>query len=121
MTTKNNPGQFDCYANAKPDEPMFILLGRDKDAPALVRAWAKVREEQGEDSKKVEEARACADAMEEWRGALDYSKQETYFLKSLDAPGRQFVVRATNEQDAIVDANKRWGFNFTQATTERLK
>lgn len=30
MGTKNNPGEFDCYANAAPDEPMFILLGRDQ-------------------------------------------------------------------------------------------
>ena len=26
MGTKNNPGKFDCYANAKPDEPLFVLL-----------------------------------------------------------------------------------------------
>lgn len=37
MGTKNNPGTFDCYANAAPDEPMFVLLGRDKHAPLLVR------------------------------------------------------------------------------------
>ena len=37
MGTKNNPGVFDCYANAEPDEPMFVLLGRDKDAATLVR------------------------------------------------------------------------------------
>lgn len=36
MGTKNNPGAFDCYANAEPDEPMFVLLGRDKHAPAPV-------------------------------------------------------------------------------------
>lgn len=29
MGTKSNPTQFDCYANALPDEPMFILLARD--------------------------------------------------------------------------------------------
>lgn len=29
MGTKNNPGAFDCYANAEPDEPMFVLLARD--------------------------------------------------------------------------------------------
>lgn len=30
MGTKNQPGSFDCYANAKGDEPLFVLLGRDK-------------------------------------------------------------------------------------------
>jgi hypothetical protein len=27
--TKNTPGPFDCYASAHPDEPMFVLLGRE--------------------------------------------------------------------------------------------
>ena len=25
MGTKNEPGEFDCYAAAEPDEPMFII------------------------------------------------------------------------------------------------
>jgi hypothetical protein len=67
MGTKNNPGDFDCYKNAEPDEPMFVLLARDKSAPTLVRLWAQWREQNGEDPKKVAEARECADKMEAWR------------------------------------------------------
>lgn len=64
MATKNNPGNYDCYANAEPDEPMFILLGRDKHAPTLVWLWATLRELDGEDAAKVHEARqCCADMM----------------------------------------------------------
>lgn len=37
MGTKNRPGTFDCYAAAGPDEPLFVLLGRDPVAPLLVR------------------------------------------------------------------------------------
>lgn len=43
MGTKLNPGKFDCFANAAPDEPMFVLLARDRMAPFLVSIWAKVR------------------------------------------------------------------------------
>jgi hypothetical protein len=43
MGTKNNPGQYDCYANALPDEPMMVLLGRDPLAPALTQIWAMIR------------------------------------------------------------------------------
>ena len=75
MGTKNNPGQFDCYHNAAPDEPMFVLLARDRHAPELVRLWAKMREFQGESPEKVAEARDCAEAMEVWRASL--SKEET--------------------------------------------
>lgn len=67
MGTKNNPAAYDCYAQAEPDEPMFVLLGRDGDAPGLVELWAKIREEKGEDPDKVREARQCAEQMREWR------------------------------------------------------
>lgn len=43
MGTKNDPGRFDCYKAAGPDEPMFVLLARDPTAPSLVRAWAALR------------------------------------------------------------------------------
>lgn len=65
MGTKNSPGVFDCYHAAEPDEPMFVLLGRDPLAHMLVRIWADLR--QGFDSPdKVNEARTCADALEAW-------------------------------------------------------
>jgi len=69
MGTKNRPGHFDCYANAEPDEPMFILLGRDPMAGYLVREWADMRERRGEDPAKVQEARDCADALDAWARA----------------------------------------------------
>lgn len=43
MGTKTNPGKFDCYAKAEPDEPVFVLLGRDPSAGPLVRLWAAIR------------------------------------------------------------------------------
>jgi hypothetical protein len=43
MATKNNPGRFDCYAAARPDEQMFTLLERDPMAPYLVAIWAQLR------------------------------------------------------------------------------
>jgi hypothetical protein len=66
--TKNNPGDFDCYANAEPDEPMFVLLGRDKHAPILVRLWAQLREmDDTEDVHKIAETYWCAAQMESYR------------------------------------------------------
>jgi len=66
MSTKIHPGKFDCFSAAEPDEEMFILLGRDPMAGALVRAWAEMREHVGEDPAKVKEARACADKLDAW-------------------------------------------------------
>lgn len=66
MGTKNQPAKYDCYKNADPNEPMFILLGRDLEAYALVEAWADAREAKGEDPAIVAEARSCAAAIKAW-------------------------------------------------------
>jgi hypothetical protein len=69
MGTKNNPGKFDCYANAAPDEPMFVLLARDPMAPIVVRFWAQLRKKAGTISDaKFQEALDCAEAMADYKG-----------------------------------------------------
>lgn len=65
MATKNNPGNYDCYESAAPDEPMFVLLGRDRHGAAVVRHWIALREAEGDTiPSKIDEAKTCADAME---------------------------------------------------------
>lgn len=78
MGTKNNPGKFNCLEAAKLDEPMFILLGRDPMAPALVQLWANLREKEGEDPDKVAEARQCAEEMQRYAEARG---KEAFVLK----------------------------------------
>ena len=67
MGTKNNPGKFDCYEKAEPDEPVFVLLARDPRAALLVRLWAELALTDGQPSEKVDEAFNCATNMEAWR------------------------------------------------------
>jgi hypothetical protein len=78
MGTKQNPGKFDCHANALPDEPMFILLARDPSAPGLVKEWGAIRADAVYDSSRpktdltmVVDADDCAEAMKQWRIAND--------------------------------------------------
>lgn len=71
MGTKNNPGNFDCYQAADPDEPMFVLLARDKHAAALVWLWSALREIDGENPEKVKEARDCMAWMIKWASEHD--------------------------------------------------
>jgi hypothetical protein len=87
MGTKKRPGQFDCYAKAELDEPMFVLLGRDASAPAVVRDWADRREFMIDNGQKPEsdramvtEARECATAMEVFRASRKLAPED------LDAP-----------------------------------
>lgn len=74
MGTKDMPAKFDCYANALPDEPMFILLARDPDFHRLVMKWARRRSQDvqcglrpANDMEMVAEAQACAFDGREWR------------------------------------------------------
>jgi hypothetical protein len=74
MGSKNEPGDFDCYHNALPDEPMFILLARDPSSPERVEDWATERQrliDKGfkpkSDQAMVDEAIRCAANMRRWR------------------------------------------------------
>ena len=51
------------------EEPFFVLLGRDPQAPDLLRNWADLREccYTGKDEQKIAEARAIADSMESFK------------------------------------------------------
>lgn len=78
MATKNNPGTYDCYAAAEPDEPIFVLRANDPSAPQLVRGWAFNRVQAifgghkpntPDQWHKVSEALDCAQKMEMWHAA----------------------------------------------------
>lgn len=43
MGTKRNPGEYDCYGKAEPDEPLFTLLGRDASSSYMVEIWRHVQ------------------------------------------------------------------------------
>lgn len=40
INTLDTPGEFDALRMLRPDEPYFLLLGRDRLAPQLVQKWA---------------------------------------------------------------------------------
>lgn len=65
METKRNPSPFDCYDKADPDEPMFVLLGRDPLAGPLVALWAQARARMRPGG-KVDAARECGVHMHNW-------------------------------------------------------
>src|SRR5580704_17411891 len=91
MGTKQEPGNYDCYKLAEPDEPMFTLLARDRDAAMIVKMWAFFRKQQidmglrpEEDRAQVSEAIHCATEMEIWqqqyknrkdREAMEFDKE----------------------------------------------
>lgn len=89
MGTKNNPGDYDCYAKLGPDEPYFLLRAKDPAAPYLTMMWAASRQGDfagmldlvtsmslnqeilsrvgGEENPKIGETNHCARTMDAWR------------------------------------------------------
>lgn len=74
MGTKQEEMNHGCLAKALDDEPMFVLLGHDAQAPTRVRDWAIQRKadialgrKPMSDMAAVEEAFECAERMEDWR------------------------------------------------------
>lgn len=43
MATKNDPGPYDCYAKLEPDEPHFVIRGKDPIGGYLVNIWRYIR------------------------------------------------------------------------------
>lgn len=67
--TKLNPGPYDCYAKLALDEPYFVLRAKDPAAPAIVEAWAGLRNtmDANHANPKINEAREIATQMRYWR------------------------------------------------------
>jgi hypothetical protein len=100
--SKSRPSKYDCFSKAEPDEPMFVLLGRDPCAPILIDTWCELRKRMGEDFEKLDEARACAEACEQWLGEHDkgdayketlLSYQEVIKDELEEVPDRRSVLR----------------------------
>jgi len=83
MGSKLNPGKYDCIDSAAPDEPMFVLLGRDTTASVVVALWVKLRGQLGVTSPdKLEEARDCASALERW--ARDHDRYDPHTTEAFE-------------------------------------
>jgi hypothetical protein len=82
-----------CFARAMDDEPMFVLLARDAQAPQRVRDWATQRRadismglKPESDAALVDEAFECADLMEAWREENDGKWRNGLFAGVDDRP-----------------------------------
>lgn len=58
-----------CLNRALDDEPVFVLLARDKMAPKVIRQWVHERRAHvsGQDEAQLAEATELAFQMEQWR------------------------------------------------------
>jgi hypothetical protein len=135
MSSKICPGLYDAYSKALNDEPYFMLLARDKTAPAKIRQWADEKRSSvvsefgaSRDSLQADPARQaeyrhemekCRDAdmiahdMEDWRAINDGAWHE-------DAPRRALDNINPALRDAIADEVRRSVCSFLSIGTASL-
>ena len=65
--------EYDCLAKLEPDEPCFVLIGRDRASPAVIKIWATLWLQEIElglrpdsDRRQVTEALNISRSMEIW-------------------------------------------------------
>jgi len=121
MGTKNNPGQFDCYAKALPDEPMFVLLGRDPLAGFLTSIWAKMRV--GDFEAAFEVFKAMMDRNPEYIASPDVDKAYEAIACALRMFDYRKEREAAKERVAKIDKKfeeaSGWGSWMADASKER--
>ena len=74
-----------CLNRAKPDEMVFVLLGRDIAAPVAIRAWANWRIQSGQNTEndiQITEALRCAEMMDRERREDEERKNASIQAKS---------------------------------------
>jgi hypothetical protein len=93
MGTKLQELRDGCFARAMDDEPMFVLLARDEQAPTRVRDWATQRKSDvslgrkpASDMDQVNYAFQLADQMEAWRLEHDGKWRQGLFGGTDGAP-----------------------------------
>lgn len=68
MSTKLNPGKYDCFSKLAADEPYFVLRAKDPVAPRVIEEWVQQRTALGQDSNpKLKEALDVGVEMMTWR------------------------------------------------------
>jgi len=117
--TKNNPGPNSCYERAAPDEPMFVLLGRDVAAPFCVLLWCKMRLLIEGPSDQVIEAAKHSEDLRDWAITLKKDEKIKLAYDAFRAACAE-VAHKEIETDAkellkLIEAKETWGLFQSRA------
>lgn len=106
--TKTHPGSFRCWEAALPDEPVFVILGRDPAAPATLEFWAHERVRQDkthtpDDKSRIAAAIDEAKDMAEWRQRMLDHAAETNDLPVWKLPRPGFEPDRPAQTEMVSD------------------
>ena len=95
--TKTTPSIFRCYEAALPDEPMFVILGRDPAGPATIDFWANQRIKMGKVSTDDDRERIRA-AVDEAKDFQQWRDEQIAFAQENDQPPIWKLPRIEDER-----------------------
>lgn len=105
-----------CLEAAMPDEPMFVLLARDPNMPALVRLWTSIRRVQIDEGARpvsdlgqVEEAERLAERAVRWRADADEAWKKQRAFEFVEGTHAEFSDAARHDLAAYGSAVHRDG------------
>jgi hypothetical protein len=113
MATLEKPGPVDCLAKLLPDEPFYLLMGRSRIAPLLVRMelitrqWEirqGLRPDTPAEQAQIREGFACLTEMEIWGNAFR-QKQDARALEYDDRGIPTTGPHARKERNTTSGAN----------------
>lgn len=121
--TLERPGEFDALPKLRPDEPYFVLLGRDRLAPGLVQQWAdsnrhKAMQEfnasektTADEAVRDRELRQSTDAEQLSWDMKGYKQGQEYLVESGQLPLTGYTghvpVESQRKKDAVQAAKSR--------------
>lgn len=113
MARRRRSIEYDCLSKLEPDEPCFVLIGRDRAAPASIKVWAtlwlqeislKLRPET--DRAQVTQALKIARDMEIW--LRDRDQRRDHQSQTFDDRGIPLTgEHARREHNTTSGANDR--------------
>lgn len=97
-----------CMSRARPDELVFVLLGRDAAAPAAIRSWAQERvrlEKNLPSDAQILEALDCADRM-------THERVPIFFFGCVKIAGHYMWQPGPRSDDSHFDRKNPWGLKI---------
>lgn len=131
INTLESPGEFDAMLTLRPGEPYFLLVGRDRSAPPLIREWAakhrrKVLAEfedglittavRERELRKATQAEMIAESMVEYKNRWAASGREA--PSSVTTYSGHEVPEETKRRDALQAARVRAASAINNAVAE---
>jgi hypothetical protein len=133
INTLDRPSEFDAAAKLREGEPYFLLIGRDRQAPALVIQWAHdnrrravdehdrgliTDDERDDELRKSLDAEQIAWAMQSYKAGWPDQPKDPLRASATESYSGHTLPEETQRRDAIQRLRTRTASHINQAVAE---